>query len=181
MQSGWLRRSVAAREPRNKRITFHFKDDAGRDIQNERDVDATSATGRKLAKAFPDDSSVLANLTATLDGGGVQVDVPWADRDLLKKWRPGRCRPGASWEPRGDMGAPDRCRLPEARGHDLQRALDPLPLPPLVLLQQHRSQLGQRVRAVDKHVEDDLAVFDREPEELRLPLLCASRRSAVWS
>ena len=36
MQSGWLRRSVAAREPRNKRITFHFKDDAGRDIQNER-------------------------------------------------------------------------------------------------------------------------------------------------
>ena len=34
-----------------------------------------------------------------------------------------------------------------------------------MLLQQHRSQLGQRVRAVDKHVEDDLAVFDREPEE----------------
>ena len=51
------------------------------------------------------------------------------------------------------------------------KPLEPFAHPPLVLVQQHSAQFAQRLRRVVEQAEDHFAVLDREPDELRLPLL----------
>jgi len=68
-------------EPRTKQLAFHFQDDAGGNIQNELDVDASLATWAKLVKALPGDSAVRANLSETR---GV-VGSKWAFRGWIAR------------------------------------------------------------------------------------------------